>query len=311
MKPKVIIYIDHIFYADGIYTWMCNFIQLFSNKYNIQVLTNYCKEEMKHELMYRGVEVLQWDATLNYSCDVLLQMLDFVVFPKNIECKKKYKIVHCNYGDLNPKSNFKELDDGSKFIAVSEQAAKGFTKRFKLPCDAISSFIIPYDPRPIMHIISCSRVYNNKGFERMFHLADDLDECGIRFEWINYSEIDKNGVKYLQEKEHKYITFLPALPHNKLLDRIAECTYLVQLSDKEGYCYAVHESLSLGTPVIVTDIDAFKDIVIDGYNGYKLPLEMDYGEQKIKDIVNNVPNDFTYFEDMSTIYKKWKEVLSV
>ena len=300
-------YIDHIVYADGIFTWMCNFCQLFHKEYNIEIMTKVIKPEIEEVLDKQDIKVVKWNANVTYKTDILMLMLDFVRFPDNFTYKKKLKIVHCNYEEA--KSSFTNLDDGSEFVAVSKQAAEGFTKRFNLPCKAISSFVIPYEPRHVLHIVSCSRVYNNKGFERMFHLADDFDELGIRFQWINYSEIDKNGVEYLKSKKHGLITFLPNLEHNHLLDMIADADYLVQLSDKEGYCYAVHEALMLGTPVIVTDIEAFKGIVENGINGYKLPLKMDYKENILKDIIYNIPRDFEYKENMVDIRQKWKTIL--
>ena len=304
---RITIYIDHIVYADGIFTWMTNFYQLLHKQYDIEIMTKVIKPELNNILEHYRIPVIKWNANANYDTDILMLMLDFVTYPDNFTFWKKFKVIHCNYEII--KTEFENLDDGSEFIAVSKQAAEAFTKRFNLPCKDISSFVIPYTPRPVMRITSCSRVYNNKGFERMFHLADDLDECGVRFQWINYSEIDRNGVKYLQSKKHNLITFLPALEHNHLLDMIAASDYLVQLSDREGYCYAIHEALMLGTPVIVTDIDAFRDIVIDGQNGYKLPLEMNYKEDKLLDIIHNVPKGFEYKEDISKVFKKWNGVL--
>ena len=305
----ITIYIDHIVYADGIFTWMVNFCRLLHKKYDIEIMTKVIKPEINDILNREQIKVVKWNEKVTYDTDILMYMLDFVRFPDNFNCKKKIKVIHCNYEEL--KSNFTNLDDGSEFVAVSKQAAEGFTKRFNLPCKDISSFVIPYEPRHVLKIVSCSRVYNNKGFERMFHLADDLDEFGVRFQWINYSEIDINGANYLKTKKHGLITFLPNLEHNHLLDMIADANYLVQLSDKEGYCYAVHEALSLGTPVIVTDIDAFKDIVIDGKNGYKLPLKMDYGPDKLNAIIKDIPRGFEYKEDMTGIMSSWKSVLEV
>ena len=305
----ITIYIDHMIYADGIFTWMCNFWDLLHRKYDIEFMSKVIKPEIKDILDWKQIKFTKWNENVTYNTDILMYMLDYVRFPDNFAYKKKIKIVHCNYEDS--KSEFTNLDDGSEFIAVSKQAAEGFSKRFNLLCKDISSFVIPYKPNRILKIISCSRIYNNKGFDRMFRLADDLDEFGVRFQWINYSEIDINGVKYLKSKKHGLITFLPNLEHSKLLDAIADADYLVQLSDREGYCYAVHEALMLGTPVIVTDIDAFKDIIKDGYNGYKLPLKMNYDQVKLNNIINWIPCNFEYKEDMNSIVSSWKKALEV
>ena len=45
-----------------------------------------------------------------------------------------------------------------------------------------------------------------------------------------------------------------------LRKEVAESSYLVQLSSCESFGLSVAESLMLGTPVIVTDIEAFKEI---------------------------------------------------
>ena len=45
-----------------------------------------------------------------------------------------------------------------------------------------------------------------------------------------------------------------------VIKEIEESTFLVQLSSHESFGLSVAESLCLGTPVIVTDIPAFKEI---------------------------------------------------
>ena len=302
-KEKITLYIDHIIYADGIFTWMINFAQLFNKEYNVEILTKVIRPELK-DILENVASVVEYKDGY-VTTDYYIMMLDFVLPLKNVKAKKKYKMIHCNYEII--KSEFTDLNDGSEFIAVSKQAADGFTKRFGFPCKDISSFVAPYEPRKMLRIVSCSRVYNNKGFERMFHLADDLDELGVRFQWINYSQIDQNGVNYLKSKNHGLVTFLPNLEHNRLMDAMADAHYVVQLSDKEGYCYAVHEALMLGTPVIVTDIEAFKDVVKDGYNGYKIPLDMSYDDKLLNKIIHERPTGFEYKDDMDVIHKKWKE----
>lgn len=306
---NITIYIDHIIYQDGIFTWMCNFHQLLSKHYDITILTKLIEPTNKDILERKGIHVETWNKDIQYITDYLLIMLDFVVYPSNFAYKKKFKIIHCNYAAS--KSEFVDLNDGSEFIAVSKQAAEGFTSKYNLPCKDISSFVPSYTPRKVLRLISCSRIYENKGFERMFKLADDLDEYNVPYQWINYSEIDRNGIRYLQsKKKNTLITFLPAVKHEKLLDLIADSDYLVQLSDKEGYCYAVHESLMLGTPVIVTDIDAFKDIVQDGENGYKLPLDMQYSTEFLVEIIKNIPKFEKISDNLDEIKEKWLEVLS-
>ena len=99
-------------------------------------------------------------------------------------------------------------------------------------------------------------------------------------------------------------------PTLDVYDYIADVDYLVQLSDSEAFCYSVHEALQYGTPVIVTDIDVFKNVVINGYNGYKFKLDMSNVDKKMLDkIVNHVPGGFAYNENFDELENKWFEVL--
>ena len=145
----------------------------------------------------------------------------------------------------------------------------------------------------------------------MYQLADALNKAGIRYIWHNFTEIDKNGLALLKSKSQNDIIHLPAIDHNKLLDYIADSDYLVQLSDAEGYCYAVHEALVVGTPVIVTDIPTFRQEIQNGVNGYKVPLNMSYID--IDNIVNNIPKiSYGYYNlIVDETKKKWIEYLGI
>ena len=94
---RLTIYIDHIVYADGIFTWICNFYQLMHKVYDIEGMTNVIKPELNDIFERYGIPVVKWNANVNYDTDILMLMLDFVVYPTNFTFWKKYKIVHCNY----------------------------------------------------------------------------------------------------------------------------------------------------------------------------------------------------------------------
>jgi hypothetical protein len=81
-------------------------------------------------------------------------------------------------------------------------------------------------------------------------------------------------------------------PRLDIRDYIADSDYLVQLSDTEAFSYSVLESLSLGTPVIVTNVPSFKEMgVKNGINGYILDFSMK--DIPIHDIYEKVPK-FTF-----------------
>lgn len=295
---KLIIYIDHIVYINGVYTWLINTCTLLKDDYEITILSKVYRIDIEERLK-DIVNVELWKEDKEYETDIAFYSVDFVEFPLNIIAEKEYKIVHCDYSNTQ-----KDLPDISgNFIAVSKFAADGFTRRYNIPCDTIESFVYPYKPRKVLELISCSRIYNVKGIERMYEFADELEANDILYRWINYTELDKNNLEYLKHKNSKQIIHAPSVEKELLYDLIAKADYLVQFSEYEGYCYAVHEALNVGTPVICTDIPIFRELIQNGVNGYRTPLHIDK-------IVNNIPKGFTYKEDIDSIKTKWKEVLS-
>ena len=54
------------------------------------------------------------------------------------------------------------------------------------------------------------------------------------------------------------------------------CTmdYLVQLSDTESFCYSIVEALSVGTPIICTDLPVLKELKIDEKHGFILDFDL-------------------------------------
>jgi glycosyltransferase involved in cell wall biosynthesis len=113
----------------------------------------------------------------------------------------------------------------------------------------------------------------------MIQLAEALDKAEIPYIWYVFTNgklpFDNPNIVYMK-------------PRLDIRDWIAECDYLVQLSNTEAWCYSVLESLLLHTPVIVTPIPSFTEMGIkDGENGYILPFEMnDIDAEKI---YNNIP----------------------
>ena len=90
-----------------------------------------------------------------------------------------------------------------------------------------------------------------------------LEEAKIPYIWTIFTN-DR------QEIKNGHIAYMK--PQLDITSYIADADYLVQLSENgEAYGYSVAESLTLGTPVIVTPVEAFLEIgVKDGENGFVL-----------------------------------------
>ena len=244
-----------------------------------------------------------YDENETYQTDILIYCYYFNHRPYNVQCGQSYTILHCDYGGVEYKTPPVFYSD-ENYIAVSDMVATNIRQRFHLPCASIEGLMISKpQTRRVLHLISCCQLHPKKGCYRMERLCRILNEHNIPFTWDNYCHADVSSTLF----KNKDIIMRRALPQEDLFDRMADADYLVQLSDAEGYCRAVHESLLVGTPVLVTDIPIFKDVVVDGYNGYRLPLNMN--EIDIQRITNNIPKNFKYINQYEKTIEQWEEKL--
>lgn len=198
-----------------------------------------------------------------------------------IEAEEYYQMLHGDYTAMRifPKDHPKIQGR----ISVSETVRESYFKSVGI--DSIVSYnpFTPEKPREVLNLVSATRLTVEKGWTRMEQLANALEREGVQFTWTVYTDAPNKAVK------SQNIILRP--PRLDIIDFIANADYFIQLSDCEGYCYSVVEALSVGTPVIVTDIPVMHEIgVVNGKNGWILPLSM-----------QNLP-----IEDISRGLKKFK-----
>lgn len=214
-----------------------------------------------------------------------------------VEAEEKYHIIHCDYKNVNFKPF---LYDDYKYIGVSQLACDNFKEITGIEAELI------YNPIEIkkhnvpklsdkIHLISATRLTKEKGGERINKLARLLDNAGIDYEWDIYSNRqyrwDSKNIIWKQTKLD-------------LSKEIEESSYLVQLSDHESFGLSVCESLMLGTPVIITDIPAFKEIGCKhGINAVICDLNM---KQVDLDLIKKGIGKFNYKPPRS----RWDKYLS-
>ena len=295
----MILYCDKILFLNGIYTWMLDFCKTFSST----VITKQWNTRLRDELSQYAITE-EWQENKQYKTDVLLATYDFKERPNNIVADRIYTILHCDYGGIDYKIS-PSFSDKEHYIAVSKYAAENFTRKYGLPCDYVEGLLKKKpEPRKVLRLISCTRLMRPKGSDRMTQLCKLLRANDVRFVWDNYSEGGIINMMY----RNRDIAVRPSCSNNELLDYIASADYLVQLTESEGYCRAVHEALLVGTPVIVSDIPIFRDVVKNGQNGYRLPLDMQGID--VQEIVQNIPRGFTYDDRYEETFKKWQKIIN-
>lgn len=184
----------------------------------------------------------------------------------HVEAKTIIQTFHADYicRHLNP--SFDERI--THRFGVADNTTNGIREHYEWAKDIVTMYN-PYTvkkPRKVLKLVSATRLTPEKGYDRMVNLAAQLEAANIPFHWLIFTDSKRSF-------PNPNVTVLPA--RMDVLDYIADADYLVQLSDTEGYSYSIVEALSVGTPVIVTDIPvAAEQGVVNGKTGFILPFDM-------------------------------------
>lgn len=261
-KQNNIFFFKHLNKIGGIET----FFYYLAKKYQDYDITIYYQtaDEKQLERLRKYVRVTRWHgqhvkckrAFFNFNLD----MLD------SVDAEEYIQIAHGDYKAMNLRPNTnKKLD---RYIGITKHVCKTYEEVTGEVTELCYNPIFTEEPERVLNLVSATRLTPEKGKSRIEHMAKRLDEEGIPYYWIVFSD---------SGKELSHLPNVAVLePRLDIKSYIAKADYLVQLSDNEGYCYSVAESLMLGTPVIVTDLPVFNELgVKDGKNGFILDMELE------------------------------------
>ena len=264
LRLKNVIYFPSFNRVGGVETYCYEMGLKFGKDYDITVLyQNGDADMMKH--IAEVARVIRYNPGDKIICDVFIFGWGYNILD-NVEAKEYIQTFHADYINrhLNPCPSPKI----TKRFGVADNTTNGIREHYEWAKD-IETMYNPYTvkkPKKVLNLISATRLTPEKGFNRMVKLADALDEAGIPFHWTVYTDIPR-------EFPNKSVSIMK---HRlDILDFIADADYLVQLSDTEGYSYSIVEALSVGTPVICTEIPVAADQgIVDGVTGFILPFDM-------------------------------------
>lgn len=294
---NIILYTNSLTELCGLYIWTLNFVKTFKDKH-IKILCKMYKPSLRKELE-EYAECVTLNPTTIYKCRTLIQNYQVDEIPQNISATQTYVVVHCDYYDYDL-----DLDKSLNYICVSESAQNTLKERFGMDSVAIIPFMPKAVKKRVYRFVSATRLTKSKGLNRMLKLAELFKQSGICWQWIVFCERDTTSISF--RCEYPEIVIANPVSNETMLSYMADADYTIQLSDSEGFCYAVHESLMMGTPVIVTDIPIFK-MIVNGYNGYRLPLDM--SKIPIDEILNNIPKGFIYHTEQAALKNKWQNLI--
>lgn len=219
-----------------------------------------------------------------YNADII----DFV------DAEEYYMCIHGDYKALKirPLPVYPQI---THYAGCGKYVSETFAEVSGKEVETLYNPIVIDKPKKVLNLISATRLTAEKGKNRMKTLGHILRDAGIPYVWTVYTN-DKNAI------DDDNIIF--RAPRTDIINYVANSDYLVQLSDTEGYCYAIIEALCVGTPVIVTDLPCLWDLGVEnGKNAFILPFDM--SEVPVDDIYKGLPPfEYTPHPD------RWGEVLA-
>lgn len=311
---NIILYHYNLLKFGGVDTFSYNFIKKMSQYYNITFLYSIADEENLKRIEKYADKVEKYNSNKKYTCDICICASAWGKYPDTVIATtgKYIQVVHADYIKAKEVNfEYNKWFKTTEHIGVSEHVCKVFKKMF--PKEKITRIYNILDEKqetkPILKLISATRVSKEKGYSRMLKLANKLKEAGIKFRWTIFTDLNLYNQKPFNLEEIVYMQ-----PSHDFFDYIAEADYGVQLSDTEGYSYFINECLQYGTPVISTNFPSAYESITEEENGYLLDMEL--SNLDIDKIVNKIPNNFKYKEkcteeDWIKLFNKKEEVKKI
>lgn len=261
---------------NGYISWLNNIGRCFSKKFDITVLYDEIHPKTL-KIFSQYFKCIKRENNTNYLCDSLSVTYSTYYYPKNIfTLDQNYLFIHGNMSDY-PNTRVYYDDLFSHYVAVSEIAAKKAVGYF--PTKNIEHILNPFKLdknllKPHLKLTSTYRYATVKRPERVELMAKILDELEIPYTWNLFTDTKENtnvnGLIYRSRVTNP-------IPY------VEDSDYFVLLSDSEAMPYSILESLAVNTKVVVTPLDAYKELGLkNNENCIIIPFEYFNPENKEK-----------------------------
>ena len=167
--------------------------------------------------------------------------------------------------------------------------------------------------RSSLKLVSFSYVRDIKRIDLIIDTLALIDNIEIEWVHIGAGYIFDKVLQYAHEKldsrSNIRFEFKGSMKNEDALDYISsiDFDFLLNTSSTEGLPMTMMEAMSMGIPVIGTDVGGVKEIIINGYNGYLLDVNFNLH------YLANLLSEYSYlsYEDKLTFrnnaLKTWKE----
>lgn len=297
IETQVVLYCGNTNSIGGIETFIYNFCKTMCEHYDIIVLYTDHMDPKQIIRLTEYVMVIR-DSGKLIKCNVAINIRLTDELPGNVKYNKRIQMSHTCQLAPSGKWHWTIKQNYDELIFVSKAAADSFADQ-NLTYEIIPNFTDQEMPKKALILLSASRLTWEKGEERMYQLAEQLQRADIPFVWLVFSD------KELQKKIPGMVKCSKTLDVRSFFPKV---DYVVQLSDIESFCYTLRESLECGTPVITTPLAVLPEIgVKDGLNGYVVPFDMK--DIDVKKIYSEIPRFEAIKCDNPNIVKMWKKHL--
>lgn len=297
---KKIVLLQHYYNEiGGVETFLYNFCKQFGDKYDITLVCRSISSFTALELSEYVNVVCEVEDTIECDlCIITSVLVDKPVFD-NIKYKEIYQMIHSDWTQMRKFWDWKfiEYDKNTKYIAVSECARQSFIREYGRDSIVIPNLVLV--DKPMIRLLSLTRLTEEKGYLRMCQLCDLFEKYNISYVWDVY------GTNPLNYPIYKNMVLHSPIQHAHKM--MSNYDYVVQLSDTESMCITMYESLMQGIPVLVTPFPNAKDDIKNGENGYILPFDMKLTETDIMNIVNKKPTKVSY--EQKGVIEEWEKIL--
>ena len=255
-----VFYFAHLNTVGGIET----FYYYLAKKYRTRDITIIYRtgDASQVQRLSRFVRVIRFQDGMKIRCKRIFFNFNIDIID-SVEAEEYYQIAHGDYQAIGKAPAYDERI--TKFIGVTKHVAEVFSDIRETPVEVCYNPVVIEDEPPAILLVSATRLTKEKGRRRMEILAKALEAKGIQFLWLVFTD-DHAGFR------NPNIVLMP--PRIDIMPYVRKADYLVQLSDTEGYGYSVVEALTVGTPVIVTDLPVYQELGVNDSNSIRLPLNM-------------------------------------
>lgn len=273
LNLNVVIYAKCIYAIGGIESWL----YYVCKKYNYGQITVLYDSADSNQLdrLEKVVNVIQYTGQ-EFHCNKLIYVAPIYIEVDDIYkgARKRYLINHVNYGDAENTEVF-DLPELDGIFAVSDFCAKSCKKRMIGNIVTLYNPVEIEDPGRVIKLITACRWSKDKGNEQMLKFAEMLEHAGIQFLWFILTD---------EEPENHHPNMIFMNPSLNVAPLIKECDWGVQFTARESFGLFPTECLKLCTPVILTDLEVFREIGIDEKNA--LFYDWDMNGPDVKAVLN-------------------------